>query len=122
MLFRSKNIVADRTNLIDFLQSNVGDPLVIAGIIGGSLLSVVGVHLYKNFFSKNARSCSGSPDKVKCMKLLKIDSIKKSITVLNQSKGKYAKLPPKYKVKAVTKINNQIKTMQNKIATIINSK
>jgi hypothetical protein len=115
---QAQNVIADKSNLMKFLEANKTNAIAAGAIVGGGLLTAGAVKLYKNFFSADAKLCANSPNKAECMKELKINAIKKSISALSKAKGQYGTLPERYRNQAISRLDKQIGVMKNKINII----
>lgn len=93
-------------------------PILGAGALAvAALAGYAAYKLYQNYFSKVSRSCSGSPDKVSCVKKARVSALKAQATVLKSSMSSCRKTNNPEKCRA--SISKKISGVEARISNLL---
>lgn len=112
---KAKEVVAKGKELVakgaKFAKTPAG--MAVGGAAVAALVIYAGYKIYKNYLSRAAKSCAGSPDKSTCMKQFKNKATQAQISQLRSGSGKCAQSKDPGKCKAA--INAKISSLQGKM-------
>lgn len=93
-------------------------PLLGAGALAvAALAGYAAYKIYQNYFSKVSRHCSGSPDKIACVKKARVSALKAQATTLKSSLVACGKTSNPDKCR--TSINKKISSVEEKITRLM---
>jgi hypothetical protein len=117
LLKKGKDTVSKKIESVKNLTKKQKLTLGAGALAVAALAGYAAYKIYQNYFSKVARHCSGSPDKVACVKKARVAALKAQATTLKSSIVACGKTSNPDKCRA--SVNKKISGVEEKISKLI---